>query len=173
MARPEPPASPRPHRSEPALTRADEVEAMYRTLVAQLPVITYTEALDDGRTLSISPQVEAVLGYTQEEWMNNALLWKELLHPEDRDRVIRSCDLANQTREAFRAEYRMLSRDGRLLWIRDEAVLVRASGGEPLCWQGVMMDVTSEKQADETQARERSSEPHAGGKDRSGDRPRF
>ena len=130
--------------------RAERAEAMYRALVAQLPAITYAEALDDGRTLSISPQVETLLGYTQDEWMQDALLWVELMHPEDRDRVIESCEEANRKQEPWRAEYRMLTRDGRVVWIRDEAVLVRGSRGQPLCWQGVMMDITAEKGAETT-----------------------
>jgi PAS domain S-box-containing protein len=130
--------------------RAERAEAMYRSLVERLPAITYAEALDDGRTLSISPQVEAVLGYTQEEWMENPLLWLELMHPDDRDRVVESCHTANQTREPFRTEYRMIARDGRVVWIRDEAALVKGSHGQPLCWQGVMLDITTQKRAEET-----------------------
>ena len=129
-------------RLEAALARAEEAESKYRALVEQFPAITYTEALDDGRTLSISPQVETLLGYTQEEWMNDALLWVKLLHPEDRERVVESCHDANRNRESFRDEYRMIARDGRVLWFRDEATLVRGSSSQPLCWQGVMMEVT-------------------------------
>ena len=150
-----PSSSGHPELLEAAMKRAEQAEAKYGALVAQLPAITYTEALGDGRTLSISPQVEALLGYTQEEWMNNALLWVDLLHPEDRERVVESCDAANLRSEPFRAEYRMIARDGRVVWMRDEAVLVRGSGGQPLCWQGIMMDVTLQKQAEAA----RSSSP--------------
>ena len=115
----------------------------------QLPAITYTEAPDDHRNLSISPQVEALLAYTQEEWMGNALLWVELLHPDDRDRVVEACDVANRTREPFRPEFRMIARDGRVVWVRDEAVVVSGSMGQPLCWQGVMLDITAQKQAEQ------------------------
>ena len=123
-------------------TSAEEVEALYRSLVERLPAITYTESIDDGRTLSISPQVEAMLGYSQEEWMHNPLLCVELIHPEDRDRVAAVCEAANRSLEPYRAEYRMVARDGRVVWIRDEAVLVRGSLGQPLCWQGIMLDIT-------------------------------
>jgi PAS domain S-box-containing protein len=138
-----------PDRLAAAMARAEEAEAMYRALVERLPAITYTEALDDGRTLSISPQVEALLGYTQDEWMEDSLLWVGLMHPEDRDRVIESCDRVNQTKEPFKSEYRMIARDGRVVWVRDEAVLVLGSLGQPLCWQGVIMDITVQKTADE------------------------
>jgi PAS domain S-box-containing protein len=133
-------------RLEAALTRAEQAEAKYRTLVEQLPAITYTEALDSARVISVSPQVETILGYTQEEWLGNPRLWVDLLHPEDRDWVVEACELANRTEQPFRAEFRMVARDGRVVWIRDEAVLVWGSHGQPLCWQGVMLDIT-DKQA--------------------------
>ncbi|HEY1331833.1 MAG TPA: PAS domain-containing protein [Actinomycetota bacterium] len=107
--------------------------------------IPYTESLGDGRTISIGPQVESVLGFTQQEWMENALLWVDLMHPEDRDRVVEACEQANRTGRTFRSEYRMIARDGRVVWVRDEASLVMGSHGQPLCWQGVMIDVSSER----------------------------
>jgi len=140
------PPSPGPRDTlEGALARAAEAEAMYEALVLQVPGITYAESLDDGRTMSISPQVETLLGYSQEEWMNNPLLWVELIHPDDRKRVVDCCDDAYRTRQTFRAEYRMITRDGRVVWIEDVATLVEDSRGRPLCWQGVMLDVTRRK----------------------------
>ena len=127
---------------EDALARAERAEAQYRTLVEQLPAITYIEALDTGVVTAISPQVETILGYTQEEWMGDAEFWIDRIHPEDRDRVVEACVRANQTREPYRDEYRIYARDGRLVWIQDRAELVRGSQGQPLCWQGVMVDVT-------------------------------
>ncbi len=132
-------------RLEAALARAEQAEAKYRTLVEQVPVITYTEALDNGRCLSVSSQVARLLGYTQEEWMGRPRLWVDLLHPDDRERVIEACELANRDRQTFGAEYRMVARDGRIVWIRDEAVLVRGTYGQPLCWQGVMLDITEDR----------------------------
>ncbi|MDP9330696.1 MAG: PAS domain-containing protein [Actinomycetota bacterium] len=132
-----------------ALARAEDLEAMYRSLVESLPAITYTEAVDDHRVLSVSPQVKIMLGYTQEEWFSNPLLCEELLHPEDRDRVVEACNIANRNREPYRAEYRMIAKDGRIVWVRDEATLVYGSKGQPLCWQGVMLDITAERQAQE------------------------
>src|SRR5213593_4718138 len=105
-------------RLEAALARA---EARYYPLVEQPLAITYTEALDSGRVISVSPQVETILGYTQEEWLSNPRLWVDLLHPPDRDRVVEACELANRARQPFRAEYRMITKDCRVVRIRDEA----------------------------------------------------
>jgi PAS domain S-box-containing protein len=138
-------------RMEEALARAERAEATYRALVHQIPAITYVEALDNARVISVSPQVEAILGYSQEEWLANARLWVDLLHPQDRDRVVAACERANRTKEPYSQEFRMLARDGRIVWIRDEAVLVHGSHGQPLCWQGVMVEIDPLEQFDEGQ----------------------
>ena len=109
--------------------------------------ITYAEEVGDGKTLSISPEIEAVLGYTQAEWMADPLIWQKLMHPEDRDRVVEACDEANRLGQTFEAAYRMIARDGRMVTIHDRAVLVRGSQGQPLLWQGVM--VLEEPDSDE------------------------
>ena len=132
-------------RLEAALARAEDSEAKYRSLIDRLPAITYTEALDDGRTLSVSPQVEALLGCTQDEWMADPLMWVAMIHPDDRDRVLESCWESNRLEEPFRAEYRMIARDGRVVWFRDEAEVVRGAAGQRLCWQGVMLDITAQR----------------------------
>jgi PAS domain S-box-containing protein len=130
------------------LTRADEAEAKYRSLVELVPVITYCEALDTRRTFSISPQIETILGFTPEEWLGDASRWENCLHPDDKERVIASCARANESRSPWREDYRVIARDGRTVWIHDEAVLVLGSNGQPLCWQGVMVDVSEQREAD-------------------------
>jgi len=100
--------------------------------------IRYAEQLDEGRTFSIGPEVEIVLGYTQAEWMADPLLWVNLLHPDDRERVVSACNTANERLEPFRAEYRMIDRAGRVVYIMDVAMLVFGAQGQPLCWEGLM-----------------------------------
>ena len=133
-----------PGKLEAALSRAEHAEALYQTLIERLPAITYTETIDEGNVLSISPQVEEILGYTQEEWMGNDI-WIQILHPEDRKRVVEKCHAANAARERYEDEYRMIAKDGHVVWMRDDATIVWSSEGTPLCWQGVMLDVTSQQ----------------------------
>ena len=130
---------------ESALARADQAGAKDRLRLEQVSAITYTEDFESGRTFAVGPQIEAILGYTQEEWMGEASLCNDCVHPDDRDRVVAACDLANRTGEPYRIEYRMVARDGSIVWMRDEAVLVRGSNGQPLCWQGVMHDITPDE----------------------------
>jgi PAS domain S-box-containing protein len=126
-----------------------EAEARYRALVEQNPAIIYTDSAEQiGQTLYISPQIKTILGYEPEEWITDNDLWRKLIQPEDRARVLAEYDRSLETGEPFNAEYRMISRDGRVIWIRDEAVQIRDQSGRPLFWQGVFIDITERKRAE-------------------------
>ena len=132
--------------------RLRAAEARYRTLVEQVPAITYIEELSEqGKQLTyISPQYEATLGYSPESGISHPEHWLEIVHPDDRERIRAEDIRTDETLEPFRVEYRVFARDGRVVWIRDEAVVVRDEEGRPSFWQGVMFDVTERKQAEET-----------------------
>jgi len=125
----------------------------YRTLVEQIPAITYTEVHDRSsptgqRTTYVSPQASRILGHAPAEFIADPQLWRRLRHPADRAKVLAAERTAEVTRRPFHAEYRMVARDGRLLWFRDDAVVVEAASGGTY-WQGVMYDITAEKLAEE------------------------
>jgi len=126
----------------------------YRALVEQIPAITYTEIHDrtsptGQRTTYVSPQAARILGHAPSEFLRDPQLWRTLRHPADRARVMAAERAAEVTRQPFHAEYRMTARDGRLLWFRDDAVIVERSGSGDTLWQGVMYDITAEKTAEE------------------------
>ncbi len=126
-----------------------EAQVRYQTLVEQMPAVTYVSALDDRRsTVYMSPQVHDLLGHTQQEWRADPDLWQRLLHPDDRAGVMEEIKRSNAALEPFVCEYRMNTRDGRIVWVRDEAIVMRDDSGEPQFWQGVMLDLTDRKQAE-------------------------
>jgi diguanylate cyclase (GGDEF)-like protein/PAS domain S-box-containing protein len=129
---------------------AREVERRYRTLVEQLPLVVYVDALDDGSSnIFTSDHIEPLLGYTVEEWRDNQDLFVRTLHPEDRDRVLAAHAHTHETHEPLSLEYRLLARDGRVVTIRDEGVIVLNEAGEPLYLQGYILDVTAERELQE------------------------
>jgi len=133
-------------------TQVHQAEAKYRTLVEQIPMVTYTAPLDKALgTLYISPQIESILGYSPKEWLADPGLWVKLLHPEDRDRVLAESqrDLLGSNGAVFRSEYRILTRKNDVLWLRDEATAVRNGLDEPEFLQGIMFDVTDQKRFEE------------------------
>jgi PAS domain S-box-containing protein len=125
----------------------------YRTLVEQIPAITYTEIHDANgtqRTTYVSPQATLILGHAPSEFLANPELWRKIRHPGDRATVLAAERTAEVTRQPFHAEYRMFHRDGRLLWFRDDAVIVEHAATGGTFWQGVMFDITAEKHAEES-----------------------
>jgi len=125
-------------------------EGRSRTLIERIPVIAYMrEPGERGRTTYLSPHYERVLGYTPEEALGDPDHWGEITHPEDRARLEAESRRANETGEPFDMEYRQFARDGRTVWIRDEAALVRDEDGRPLYWLGIQTDVTERKEAEE------------------------
>ena len=130
-------------------TRLGEAEARYRSLVERVPVAIYRQEIDhNGAVTYISPQIEAITGYAPEEY-EDPTFWVRNMHPDDRQRVLAEDERTDRTGEPFRVEFRKFARDGRLIWLRDEAVLVRDEAGEPLYWQGVVSDITERKTLEE------------------------
>ena len=127
-----------------------DAAAKFQTLAEQIPAVTYIEELGStAKPLYMSPQYEAMLGYTPEERLATPGLWESRLHPEDRDRVLAEVAQMSDDVDRWSLEYRMLHRDGNAVWLRDEAVLVRDADGTPLFHQGVLFDISESKLAEQ------------------------
>ena len=125
-------------------------EQQYRSIVEHIPAITYIDAANEqASAIYVSPQIEAVLGYTQHEWLTDPDLWPKILHPDDRARALAENARQNETGEPFALEYRMFSKDGRVVWVFDQSTLVRDEQGKPLFAHGVMLDISERRRAEE------------------------
>jgi PAS domain S-box-containing protein len=125
-------------------------ETKLRTLVERLPAITYiAEFGETGRCSYVSPQIESLLGFSPEEWTAAPGSWAKRLHPDDRERVLAEEVHSRNSGEPLRSEYRMMARDGRVLWFHDEATVLEGQGGNPNLLQGVLYDITERKQLEE------------------------
>ena len=123
-------------------------EAQYRSVVERVPGVVYVaEAGQHGRWHFVSPKIEDLLGYTAEEWTSDPTLWMSRMHPADRDRMIVAETEDSERAEAKgRWEYRLIARDGRVVWvIDDEAVVARDPDGHPTMVQGILVDITDRK----------------------------
>ena len=128
----------------------EAAETKYLSIVEQLPLVTYISAIDDlSTTIYTSPQVEHIFGYTREEWLADPKSFVNGLHPDDKVRVLKEMERAHETGEAFSSEHRFYAKDDRLLWIQDEAVVVRDADGKPLYLHGFLLDVTERHTAAE------------------------
>jgi PAS domain S-box-containing protein len=127
-----------------------EAESRYQLLVERLPMIVYMNMVEArASTTYVSPQIQSILGYSPEEWVADPDFWQTRLHPEDRDAVMKEIEQSNLTQQPSNIEYRMLARDGSLVWFHDQTLLVRDDEGQPLYWQGLKVDITKRKQAEE------------------------
>jgi PAS domain S-box-containing protein len=132
-------------------TARQEAETRYRTLVEQLPLITYIDSpysVDEAADF-ISPQIETLLGYTQEEWFSHPDFYVEHLHPHDRERVRSEQRAARETGMPLEIEYRFLAKDGSYVWLWDSYTVVRDHAGKPWYTQGFALDVTGRKEAEQ------------------------
>ena len=158
-----------PLSSAPGETRLRNAELRYRALVEKIPAVTFLASLDGSQAeFYISPQIETLLGFSQEEWLDNPFLWYHRVHPDDRERWSAEFAQTCSSGVHFRSEYRLIARDGRVVWVHGECQLIRNEQGTPIFLQGVAFDVTDRKRAVEVlerahieleiQVRERTAE---------------
>jgi PAS domain S-box-containing protein len=128
--------------------RLRDAETEYRTLVEQLPAITYRWSIEADSTGYISPQVERLLGYTPEEWMADPDLWWKVIHPEDRAWVKQALANKDATGDNVEMTHRYIARDGRVVWLQNQSRTISIEG-KPRATHGVMLDVTRLKQVED------------------------
>jgi len=127
-----------------------ETEELYRTMVEQTTVVTYRDSADlDGSPLYVSPRIENLIGYSAAEWMSKPGFWQELVHPEDLPNVLDALERYITTGERIISEYRLRTKAGQWVWVRDEASVVKDDVGIPQFVHGVYIDITEQKKAEQ------------------------
>jgi len=140
-----------------AREQVEELEGRYQSLAQQLPGATYLHAVGERDVLLYaSPQMGTMLGYRAQDWLSEPGLFLRLVHEDDRERV--RAEIARAGSTPLRSEYRMLARDGSMVWVRDLATTLRASGGEPRYVQGYLLDIGVEQEAAAERERLRAAE---------------
>jgi PAS domain S-box-containing protein len=143
-----------------------DAELKFRTIVEQNEAIFYTQEIDpDDPTTSLTTYVAPgntdLIGYSIEDIQEDPSLWRGIIHPDDRERVIAAHAQSNtEGRDRFSMEYRIVRKDGRIIWVQDQAALVRINGNPPY-WQGFLLDVTERKMAEQQLARALDTEREA------------
>jgi PAS domain S-box-containing protein len=121
--------------------------ATLRSLIEQVPVTVYIDRLDDiSSNVFMSPQLEAVLGYSSEEWASDPEFYIKVIHPDDLERVLAEHRRTRETGDLFSMEYRMVARDGSVHWFLDEARVIRDEAGRPVFHHGFILDITERKE---------------------------
>jgi diguanylate cyclase (GGDEF)-like protein/PAS domain S-box-containing protein len=132
-------------RAEERLRRA---ESRYRTLVERMPAVVYIQEIGSpDSAMYMSPQIETLTGYSPEECKDPDLRWL-MVHPEDRERLHTDDERTGEPGDVYTTEYRVVHRDGRTVWVRNESVVVEEEGSGSRYWQGFMVDITERKRSE-------------------------
>src|SRR3954463_14654283 len=127
----------------PATSPASSGEDRFRSLVEDLPAVTYIADFVGAFTLTyVSPQIEQAFGYPPERWIADPTEWVDAVHPEDRDRIVAEAEACIAAELPFDFEYRLITADGRERWVWEKTAIQRDQDGRPFCVNGVMIDVT-------------------------------
>jgi diguanylate cyclase (GGDEF)-like protein/PAS domain S-box-containing protein len=119
----------------------------YQRFIENLPVMFYAvEPTPPHTPIYISPTFE-LFGYPLDEWLSDPDIWDHVIHPEDRETVLTGTREAMSKGEGIDYEYRVLHKNGGVIWVRDRSCFIKDKDGQPLCWQGVILDVTDKKLA--------------------------
>jgi PAS domain S-box-containing protein len=148
----------RDHREEsPADTRAPNLEAKYRALLEQIPAVVFMAYLDRGISEAyVSPQIEAALGYSRAEWLEDPVRWYQHIHPDDKQRWSLEAAEMFLSGKPLRSAYRVIARDGRVIWLHCDVKMMRREDGRPWFIHGVAFDISDLKRVEEQLQKERN-----------------
>jgi PAS domain S-box-containing protein len=148
--------NPGQHSAETEL-QSPNVEARYRALVEQIPAVVFMAYLDQGiGEAYVSPQIEKTLGFSQSEWLEDPVRWYQRIHPADKQRWSIEAAQMFLTGKPLRSAYRVIARDGHVIWFHCEAKMIRQSDGRPWFIHGVAFDITELKRTEAALQEERN-----------------
>ena len=132
-----------------------ESELKYRNLVEQIPAVIYLTSFDmDGKILYISPRIETLLGYQSREWMTNHSFHEKCIYPEDRLKVMTELINSRKNGSEYSLEYRMIAGNDQVIWVHDQGKRINDHVGDPLFYQGIIVDITDRKLAEAARNKE-------------------
>lgn len=130
-------------RAEEALHQADQQrEALINTIDG---IVWEADAKTFAFTF-VSAQAERLLGYPTHRWIEDPKFWMDHIHPEDRANAIHYCRSCTMQKVDHEFEYRMITADDRIVWLRD-IVTVVMENDQPVKLRGIMVDITEYKEA--------------------------
>ncbi len=121
----------------------------YRSFIENLPVLFYVVGSDPPYSpLYVSPAFRR-FGYPMSDWLSDPDIWLRVIHPDDREWVIRQTADSARSGGEVDYEYRIIDAHEELHWVRDRGCLILDGNGKVVCREGVMLDITVQKQTEE------------------------
>ncbi|KXK07431.1 MAG: diguanylate cyclase/phosphodiesterase [Acidobacteria bacterium OLB17] len=129
-------------------------DGVFRQFIENLPAMFYAVTpTPPHKPIFISRSFER-FGYPLEDWLTKPDIWDIVTHPEDRSKILATTRESIVHGESTDLLYRVICADGSIAWIRDRGCIIKDKNGEPVCWQGVIIDMTPQMEA-ETEIRRR------------------
>lgn len=126
-----------------------EEEIKYRSLIEQIPAITFLAKPEiNTGMIYVSPQIKELLGFSEEQWINDPTFWTKTLHPDDRERAVTNYVNNVSNKNLFIDEYRMIDSKGSIHWMQERVKVLRDEFDNPLFIQGLLLDITDLKSAE-------------------------
>lgn len=125
-------------------SRLKKNEFRFSSLVQSINGIVREIDIKTLENVYVSPQTMDILGYPASEWLNNKDFWHKLIHPNDHKTAVKNFEKAIQRGGYHTLEYRMITAEGDVIWIRD-LLSTRKENGESVCVDGLMIDISEEK----------------------------
>jgi PAS domain S-box-containing protein len=142
---------------DPAEAPTPNLEAKYRALLEQIPAVVFMAYLDRGISEAyVSPQIEEALGYSREEWLEDPVRWYQHIHTDDKQRWSLEAAEMFLSGKPLRSAYRVIARDGRVIWFHCDARMMRREDGRPWFIHGVAFDISHLKRIEEELQKERN-----------------
>jgi PAS domain S-box-containing protein len=135
--------------SEDLRVAAQELAQRFRNLVADLNAGIWEMDVPSLKITFVSHQMEAILGFPMEKWLQEADFWVQHVHPEDREHVVERCRRAISEGKDYSFRYRAIAANGKTIWLQDIVRVVRDDRGKIRQLRGVMVDITEHQRLEE------------------------
>ncbi len=122
-----------------------ETRSKFQDLVEHLPAMFYISEIAPPYKQHYASPLFAMLGYEIEEWLQEQNIWQSVLHPDDREWVLKQTGEAMNSGNETNYEYRIIAKDGTVFWVHDRGHFYHSKDGQKIFWQGLMTDITDRK----------------------------
>lgn len=135
-----------------ALTKKSELN--FRHLLDRLNAMIWVSDMEGVQCTYVCSRSTDFLGYPPRIWLKEKDLWLRLLHPQDKERVLKEYKAASEAKEDGSIEYRMISKDGSAKWMLDIFRFRKEPSSNPSAVFGILVDITADRDTMRSRRRE-------------------
>ncbi len=136
--------------AEKSMLNALDTEKEFKRIINSGHAIVFLWRAEPGWPVDFVSENVSGLGYTPEDFTSRNIVYTDIIHPEDLEKVkVEVSKNAEEGRDYFSKEYRVLMKSGKVRYMDERTLIRRNEKGEVTCYQGILLDITKRKQAEE------------------------